>query len=707
MTMKRALALAWCGVAAAALTACGGGGSPPASAEAPKAVDTPVRTAVTLSGVVATGAAFAEATVSVTDRTGAVVGTSAPVGADGRYSATLALDAQAPFVLVARRVLASGEAQSLVSVADTAASGTVNVTPVTHMIAARLSPSGDPLALAAAVQADPSRVTPAKVAAAVAEAAAVLAPLLEATGTSVTVNPLTTPIVTDGTGYDRLLDSVQVTVTPQPGDKSHIEVTFKVQPTDPGAQPPSVQFSSDASLAQLAERAAAVRLQASALVPSGTAARIAEFLATATACYALPLEQRVAGASASDTNVVGGAADVLAPPCREMFAGGNPSAYLSNGARVGRNAANGGAFASLFRRGATGVVFSQGTLDFLTSAGDVVASYRWRDPAGNEGFDTLVLRADASSGRLAAIGNQYLHGGGVQAYHQSRHFLVPDSTGASQAGFDYSSTGYTVHVPNVVDAGGRPVYDRVVVTPPQGSTLLLRPDSGISYLVLTRADGSFVSSTNFVRLRSRYHSATTAGHPRDLDTGLFFVPTDLEEDEITAISQHAVWTYAYFLAGNTGATPDAVQHYKTRARALTLGELQRKGLASLTADSVAGLLARPSLIGQVRLPTDGPLAGIAYTVPDGALPPTSTTLWGRMGSADRITGARFDDSATVGSTARSAQIGCSAATVADLHCSRAGGGGYADFAYMNSLHLWAREASGREYARMYAIYRLR
>ena len=72
-TMKRAMALAWCAVAAAALTACGGGGSPPASADAPKAADTPVRTAVTLSGVVATGAAFAEATVSVTDRTGAVV----------------------------------------------------------------------------------------------------------------------------------------------------------------------------------------------------------------------------------------------------------------------------------------------------------------------------------------------------------------------------------------------------------------------------------------------------------------------------------------------------------------------------------------------------------------------------------------------------------------------------------------------------------
>ncbi len=715
--MQRFGGFALSALAAAMLAACGGGGSSSAleetsgssgtTTEAPAApAPTVTKTAVTLSGVVATGAAFSDSQVTVTDRTGATVGTSGVVGDDGQYSVTLSEGAQAPFVLVAQRTTASGEVQSLVSVSDSDTSGTVNVTPVTHMIAARLSPSGDPLALPAAVQAEPARVSAATVAAAVAEANTVLAPLLAATGTSVTVNPLTTPITTNGTGYDRLLDSVQVTVTPQTDNSSRIEVAFKVQQADPSAQPPAVQFTSNASVAQLVEKAAAVSLAAADLVPSGTSARIAEFFAGATACYALPLEQRVDNASATDTAVVGTAANISATACRGLFAGSDPATYLSNGVRVGRTASNGGAFAGIFRRGSMGVTFSQGAYEFTRANGDIVVSYKVRDTAGAETFDSLVLRANATSGKLEAIGNQYAYGGSVQAYHQFRHYVTPDSTGASQAAYDFSSTGYTVHVPNAVDTAGAPIFNRVVVTTPRGSTLTLKPTSGVSYLVLAKADGSLTGSTNFVRLRSRFVDPQTAGHPRDVDTGLFYVGTDLEESEIADMAHQSVWKYDYYLAGNTGTTPDATQHYKTRARALSLGELSQKGLAKLTSDSLTGLLGRAgSLRGQVLLPTDGPLTGIAYEVPSGALPPTSATLWGRLGTADRIDGARFDDNGGMPSTARTTQIGCSLATNADVHCGT--GGGYAGFAYMNSLHLWAREATGREFARLYAMYRLR
>ena len=717
MKMTRFGGFALTAITAAMLAACGGGGSngtdnsasagsTAGATTAPAAPAAP--TVVTLSGVVATGAAFTDSQVTVTDRTGATVGTSNTVGADGLYSVTLASSAQAPFVLVARRTTASGETQSLVSVADSATTSTVNVTPVTHMIAARLSPTGDPLALPAAVQAEPARVTTATVAAAVAEANSVLAPLLAATGTSITVNPLTAAITPNGTGYDRLLDSIQVTVTPQADNSSRIEVAFKVQQADPAAQPPAIQFTSNAPAAQLLEKAAAVAtaVTAQGLVPSGTSARIAEFFAAATVCYGLPLEQRVENASATDSAVVGTAANVKATECRGLFAGNDPAAYLHNGSRVGRSAANAGSFTGLFRRGATGVVFSQGAFEGTRSNGDIVVSYKTRDSAGAEGFDTLVLRPD-SSGRLGAIGNQYVYGGGVAAYHQVRHFVVPDSSGASQESFDYSSTGYTVHVPNTVDAEGRPIFDRVVVTTPKGNELTLRPTSGIEYLVLARADGSLASSTNYVRLRSRYHSAVTPGHPRDLDTGLFFLGTDMEENEIASMSNQGVWTYAYFLAGNTGSTADATQHYRLRARALSLGELGQRGLAKLTADSLTGLLARPSLFGQVLLPTDGKLGSIAWEVPEGALPPTNTRLWGRMGSVDRIAGARFEDYTNHAAAARSTQIGCSAATSTDAHCSATTPAAFAGNAYMNSLHLWARDSTAREFARMYALYRLR
>ena len=597
----------------AVLAACGGGGggSDDATGGSPQ---TPQ--AIALGGVVATGAAFSEGRVQVTDRTGAVVGTSAVIGSDGVYSVTLATGAQAPFVLVASRTTEAGETQSLVSVTDSATGGTVNVTPVTNLIASRLAPGGDPLALPAAVQADASRASAGSIATAIADVNTVLAPLLAANETSLTVNPLTVPITTDGTGYDRLLDSMQVTITPQSDSSSHVEVGFKVQQADAGAQPPKVQFTSTATAAELAGSAAAVTIAAADLVPVGTSARIAEFLDGLTACYALPLETRLDNASSTDASVDGTAANVVAPACRNAFAGGDPANFLSNGLRVGTGS-GGGAFTGLFRRASVGVVFSQGSYEFTRVNGDIVIGYRTRDTAGGEVFDTMVVRADAATGRLQAIGNQYAFPGGVQAYHQRRHFVTPDSTGASQALFDYASTGYTVHVPNKVDAEGRPIFDRVVVTTPRGSHLTLKPLAGISYLVLLRANGSTAGSTNFLRLRSQYDTPGTPGHPRDLDTSLFFVPTDLDEDEIAAVAHQAVWKYEYFLAGNTGDTPDATQHYKTRSRALTLGELSRKGLARLTDGTLQSLLARPMLYSQLLLPTDGPLRDIGYTVPRG------------------------------------------------------------------------------------------
>lgn len=699
---------------AALLAACGGGGggssgSTGGGGGSATGTGTSTPAAVTLSGVVASGAAFTEGTVQVTDSTGAVVGTSGVIDTDGRYSVTLASGAQAPFVLVASRTTADGEAQSLVSVADSANSSgntTVNVTPVTTLIAARLSPSGDPLALAAAVRANPQTASATAVATAVADIHAVLAPVLSATGTSSTVNPLTVAFTPNGSGYDRLLDSIHVTVTPDTSSSSRVEVGFKVQPSDASAQPPAIQFASNASAATLQQGAAAVTLAATDLVPDGTSARIAEFLNALTACYALPLEVRVNNASSTDTAVVGTAANVSASACRSVFVGGDPGNYLSNGSVVGRTTANAGAFAGLFRRGATGVVFSQGSYEFTRVNGDLVIGYKTRDTAGAEAFDTLVVRRNATTGRLEAIGNQYLYGGGVQAYQQQRHFVTKDSTGASQAGYDYSSSGYTVNVPNTTDGSGNPIFDRVVVTTPRGTQLLLRPATGMSYLPLVKT-GGVITGTNFVRLHSAYQAAATPGHPRDLDTSLFFAQTDYSDDQLAAIPNQAVWKYEYFLAGNTGGTPDATQHYSTRTRALTLAELSLHPMAQLTDASLAALLGRSQLYSQILLPTDAALGGIAYTVPAGALPPTSVQIWGRVGSAAAINGLRFDDGSKIASTARTAAVGCSPASASDSHCNATVAGAFTNYAYMNGLHLWSKDASGREFAQFYAMYRLK
>ena len=135
---------------------------------------------MTLSGTAATGAAFTGGVVSVTDSTGVVVGTSGPVGDDGKFSITLNIGAKLPFVLMAERATLNGQFERLFSVvsATPGDTATVNLTPVTTLIVALLSPSGDPANLAVEVSAGTAQVTNATVATVVNQVQTLLNTLL-------------------------------------------------------------------------------------------------------------------------------------------------------------------------------------------------------------------------------------------------------------------------------------------------------------------------------------------------------------------------------------------------------------------------------------------------------------------------------------------------------------------------------------------------
>ena len=687
-----------CSLVALALVGCGGGGgggdgttdTPAAATPDP----TPVKTAVILSGVAATGAAFTGGVVTVTDAAGTVVGTSAAVGDDGVFSVTLSADAKAPFVLAASRPGLNGQTESLVSVVSNATSGTVNVTPVTTLIAALLSPSGDPAKLAAEVQAGTATVSASTVATKVEQVQTLLAPLLTATGTAGT-NPLTGNFSTNGAGYDRLLDSVHVSIVPAGTATSNIEVAIK-QKAEDGEQPAMVSFNNGSNLT-------AVQLptvSASALVEEGTSVKITNLMAALTVCYGLPLADRVNGVTAGATAVVGTAADVKAPACRSVFTGDDPASYLSNGQRVGRDAKGNGSFNGLFREGATGAVFSQGSYEFTRANGDIVISYKSRDTAGNEAFDALVVRKDATDGKLKLVGNQYVYPGSVVPYQQVRQFIT-----LNQSAYDFRSSGYVVNVDNKTDSAGNPVFDRVEVLTPRGTTLVLRPTRGYGYLGLVKAGRTL--GTNFVRLRSDFIDPATSADFSTIEPSLFFANTPTSEDELAALPSQALWTYRYFLAGNTGSTPDAVQAYKTRARALTIGELKQRTLSTLNAGVIAAVQAKASATtGTVPLPVDqsldlgDPTTGGGWTVALGALPATSVSIYGSHN------GSGFNDVVNFGSTARTTRLACAPATVSDLHCSTSVSGAFANGAVGSGLHLWARDGSGREYANFYAMYKL-
>jgi len=696
------------GIASAGLLGlygCGGGSS--SSSNGGSTVTTPTVPAPTvLSGVAATGAAFTDATVTVTDSTGATVGTSTVIGAEGTYSITLTVGAVAPFVLTATRSGADGASESLVSVVSsvTGTSATANITPITNLIAARLSPTGDPSKLGAELAAKTANLSTATVSGKVDEVQAILAPILTATETSGT-NPLTGSFSANGAGYDRLLDSVKISVTPASATASNIEISVKQQQAEDAA-PVAIQFSTATKAAVVP---AIPTIDKTKLVVAGTADLIKSFLAQLTGCYALPLATRVDSAI-SNGLATGTATNVVATACKTSFYGDNPGLFKSNGNAVGRDGNGSGAFGSLFREGATGVVFSQGSYEFTRENGDIVAGYKSKDSVGNEAFDTFVLRKD-TDGKLKLIGNQYTYGGGVSAYQQIRTFVI--DTAAT-----YYSTGYNLNLPLMSGVA----YVKII-TPKGGDPLTMIPGSdGMVFpklnadRVAVKSDGTVAttistmvaSGTSFIRIRSEYADTTsTASHPAVRESGLAFTPADATDDEISGYGNQSLWVFKYYNSGNTLL---ATQSYKTRARANTIAEMRTRAWAKLDAASIKYLTdnfvaSTPSKGSYTKLPTSG-LAVPTWEVPSGALPPTEVKLFGKAGPNADGSGSKvnFQDGQSVGSTKRTVTITCANGS-GEKHCVT-GNTGYTSNAIMTGLHLWARDPSGREYANFYAAYNL-
>ncbi len=677
------------------LALAGCGGSSVGSGAGGGTVTSP--TGLTARGVAAMGAAFTGAVITVVDSRGVTVGQSQPVGTDGSYSITLDAAAVAPFVLVANRTDANGAVQTLVSVIASASATTANITPITTLIASRLSPSGDPGKLASELAAGNAVISAQAVADTVTEVQAILAPLLTATSTSA-FNPLTGTFNTDGTGYDRLLDSVNITFLPASSTTTNIEISVRQEVAD-GQQPTSLSFSSDtANVTPLPV------IDPATLVADGTSAKITQFLQALTACYALPTNTRAAAPST-----------VLAPACLDVFHNGDPTLFRSNGGTVSST----GAFSGLFNPNAVGVVFSQGTYEFTRDNADkdIVVGYKSTSPDGSESYDSFVLRTSTSDGKLRLIGNQYRFPGRVAAYQQRRNFLS-----LGQEAYDYFSTGYVLDIANRQRPGNLgPVFNRVVVTTPTGAVLTLQPSGNSSFLGLVKP-GPVVSGTSFVRLRSEYVDGSTARpHPRNVDPTLFFVADpDRTEASLAAAKSQGSWRFEYYLNFDDPATPQddtvvpEVQYYKNRARALTIAELRTQGLAQLTPGLIAEIRSgtEPAGVqdaGQIvfvagdtgDIATEG--GGNGWSVGAGQLPPTQITMFGR--SPRTGSNANFTDSVEVRSSMRQATVLCSQQSVTDDHCLN-GGPAFAEGSRLSGLHLSARDVAGREYANFYALYQL-
>jgi hypothetical protein len=671
---------------AAALAGCGGGSDDSVAATPPPPPPPPPPpVSTTLSGTAATGAPFAGATLQVTDATGATV-CDTTTATDGTFTCTLAPTVARPLVLRAVK-----DDQVLYSATATTGDVRANVTPLTTIITARLAPNGDPSKLAAS----PQSVTAAALQAQSTALVAALQPLLTALG--LTIDPLAGALTADGTGQDKLLDSISVTVQPS-GTAANIEVTVKTLPNSAGAQPEPLKFSSsDTTLPTVPTSVVAT------LAPVPTPTKVADLFTRLNACYALPLTQRVDSATSDTVSATGTAGNVKAAVCRGLFQNSDPASFISNQVGVGRNANNGGAFASLFRSGATGLQWTAGEVEFFRANGDMIVTYKWVDSAGNQDFDQIAAHADAD-GTLRLVGNSNTYPVTIRPFSEDRELL-------NTPAFSYYTTGYNIQIDNRT-TNGQPVFSKVLVTTPIGLTLTMLPTAGLSYLVIA-PDGVTPTGSPVLRLAAAYRDTAQAGNPQEKENQVYTSP-QYTEAQISALDNNGVWTIEFFHADTSVA--NVVQYYRTVRRAETLGEIRtNRVFTELTPAVRAELIAESQANGYVLFDTpdvafiDAAGGGDGWRVPAGALAPTSVSLYGRapFGSTTAgQNGARFNDSVGVASTARKTTILCTAQTSSDKHCDAGGQGRYAVGTTANMLELWARSPKQVEVSKKAGLFKL-
>ena len=192
------------------LSACGGGGGDAPAAAAPP--PPPPAGSITLTGVVARGAALANASVAVTCASGTGTATTS---ATGSYSVAISGGAL-PCVLKATSSDSTLRLHS-VAPAGSATSVTANVTPLTELVVARLT-GAEPLAYVAGVSA--SSLAGTVTAAAVSAAQASVASTLSAGGvnTSSAGDFISGQLVAAAPGvtgnpYDQVLDALNARLT--------------------------------------------------------------------------------------------------------------------------------------------------------------------------------------------------------------------------------------------------------------------------------------------------------------------------------------------------------------------------------------------------------------------------------------------------------------------------------------------------------------
>ena len=631
---------------------------------------------------------MAGATVVVKDSSEGEVQNCAPctVGSDGSFKVELKTTAKAPFVLFVKQV---DDDEPQVSMIDTAQSATVNVSPITTLIAARLSPKGDPALLTAADSGA------AKITAATTEIKQQLQPLLEAAGVDANANPLTMAFQADSKGLDKALDMLgKPTIVRGSDGKATVEIEIKTGGSDDAADAVNTpaKITLTAGSTSVATGITLSKMQAT-LPADGVNLKIQKLMQRMQDCYATaPADRRASGATL--------ASQITADVCKAIFVGNDPGKYLHNNTVVSQSGAtlpDGGRFSGAFK----GIFNTVKGLQFdlpeyrytiknnytdpadLTRSvsGDVVFTARWTVTDQNAGAslgqsDVSEYHAREQGGELKLIGNQSKHDLSINAL--ARREEMP-----AVADYAYLATGYSIGITerrwnhdNNTSTAKVSIYEQVVVTSPSGKTFTLKPIAGnnYDYLGLVNKAGSTTSGAT-VRLNGAYLNAVTAAaddHPSTRFSNEFWgAKADWTEQALQAIPAQGNWRFDItltdaFVAANAslGTTKNFTQYRRAINRAPTLAELKAIKWPAIKDPIKATLGNLPANQTGVSI-SSADVAALAvvdgWDVSSGAWSPTSAKIYGKTN-----VGVGWDEAADVASTARKVSIGCKSS---GAHCA--------------------------------------
>ena len=728
-------------IAAAVVVACGGGGGG--------------QQATVLTGTAAVGAAVGSATVNVYDSTGKFVGTGT-TGADGNFSITLTENGKAPYVLK----LVKDEITLHALHAD-AGNGVVNITPLSDGVVSMLSPTGSSSGLISALQEGATAPT----AAVIKERREVISTALGGmmTAAGVTGDIFTTAFSTNGTGKDKLLDSVSVnSIADGETKKANLQLTFKVatDPENSNLEMPAINLSTTSSVTDaLAEKNRIGIINPVDLPANNAGALYSGLIANLNNCYKEAPSVRTNG-----TNTVTSAA------CKKVFLNNDPTQYLNYGQRLGSTQQ----FAGLFTY-AGEVVFKPVDKPYLVQdlmgvkrgdgVGRAIVAMSWVNEHGNRENIMLYATKYTLDGQemLGLSGDRNAYGWSVNSHNQKREFPLK-----ADRSLDYVTSSYLFSVRDI-NVGGNSIVSYATITSPTGKKTLMASAPGgasrdlaickfdeVNLDVVTKvpltpknSDGNgkysctgtskavtfaekFVSSTE-----TRKPSAiTSSGILRPLDgNGLRYTP---DSATLSKYPSMGLWTITYTF---TGGRQPVTQKTWSVARPMTVEELMGPSgpdavmprytdatISALKALKVsqAGNLAACSTTNTACVAAESPIpapssGGFAFAWTTNSIVPV-TSLWasGRrnadnknfissfVGDANSALVPSWDDQQLVRSTTSSAQVICSRQTTSDTHCVTTGAAGttgdYNPKTWMSYSELWGKDAEQRSMMRSYNWY---